>query len=342
MNKPLIDSENAVVPHLHPAEVLQPGDGALDFPAAAITAQLAFVLIAPQNAVGSVRHDQFDASSFQPPAHGIAIVAAVGHHSLGVLARTATPRARDSHLRQRAFRQFVLRRFRGRELHSQRKALAIDHHHALRALPAHGFAHSSAPFFATMKVASKKTSSQSNNLRRSMSANSCCQARNQTPSSSQARNRRQQVAALGYFLGRSRQRAPVRSTHKIPSQQARLGIQGRPRCFRRLLGDGKNTSIRVHCLSVSICRQPTTMPLRRVSTSAEAEPIYETSSTPSSVTDELPNRAKSSDEKTRPSGAWTGHPQHPLDLLSQLRRTAATSTGSGSSFAVKWRRNGAS
>jgi hypothetical protein len=37
MNKALVHSKNAVVAHLHPAEVLQLGDGAFDFPASAVT-----------------------------------------------------------------------------------------------------------------------------------------------------------------------------------------------------------------------------------------------------------------------------------------------------------------
>ena len=44
MEESLKDGKDAVIAHLDAAEVLQPGVGALDFPALAVSAQLAFVL----------------------------------------------------------------------------------------------------------------------------------------------------------------------------------------------------------------------------------------------------------------------------------------------------------
>jgi len=44
MEESLKHGEDAVVAHLDASEVLQPGVGALDFPALSVTAQLAFVL----------------------------------------------------------------------------------------------------------------------------------------------------------------------------------------------------------------------------------------------------------------------------------------------------------
>jgi hypothetical protein len=122
-------------------------------------------------------------------------------------------------------------------------------------------------------VASRNASFQSSSWRRSMSASNCCQASRHTPCSSQARSRRQQVVPLGYCWGNSRQGAPLRSTHRTPSQQRRFDVGGRPRPSRRRLGLGKNPSMRDHYLSVSICQQPTTMWVRRKSTYVEAEPM---------------------------------------------------------------------
>jgi hypothetical protein len=54
------------------------------------------------------------------------------------------------------------------------------------------------------------------------------------------------VLGLGYSGGRSRQRAPVLSTHKMPSSTLRLSAHGRPRPE----GCGSNGSIFFHCSSV--------------------------------------------------------------------------------------------
>ncbi len=251
MDEGLVDSKHAVVAHQDAAIVLQPGKGALDFPALAVAAQLAPILEAPLHAVRSIGHAEVGAALPQAATQRITIVAAIRNDPPQAGARSSSPRPRHPYPRQRALRQLVLGRAGGRELYSQRNALAIDHHHALRALATAGFAHSSAPFLAVMKVASRKASFQSSNLRRSISANSCCQACNQTPCSSQCCRRRQQVTPLGYGRGTSRQRAPLRSTHRMPSQQARLQAQGRPRWSRRLRGGGKKCSIFAHCLSLS-------------------------------------------------------------------------------------------
>jgi hypothetical protein len=79
-------------------------------------------------------------------------------------------------------------------------------------------------------------SNSERNARQILSHSCCC---------SQSRKRRQQVLALGYSFGRSRQRAPVLSTQRMPSKTRRLSLQGRP----RLLSLGKSGSIRCHCSS---------------------------------------------------------------------------------------------
>jgi hypothetical protein len=83
------------------------------------------------------------------------------------------------------------------------------------------------------------------------------QASSQTPRFSQSPRRRQQVTPLGYSFGTSRQRAPVRSTHRMPSKHARLSAVGRPcGCFRFRLGAGSNGSITDHWASVSCVFMP--------------------------------------------------------------------------------------
>jgi hypothetical protein len=67
------------------------------------------------------------------------------------------------------------------------------------------------------------------------------------PSSSHRWRRRQQVAGDGYSCGKSRQRAPVLRTQRMPSRTSRLSRNGRP----LLLSFGSNGSICAHCSSLS-------------------------------------------------------------------------------------------
>jgi len=252
MKEALEHTEDAVITDLDTTKVLKPCVGALDFPASSITAQLAFVLERPANPAPAIRYDQFRSPTQQASPQSIGIIPTVGNHSLQPLPRTSASGTGYSHPRQRAFREPKLGDLRGRKLRSDRYALAVDHHHALRTFPATGLAHGRAPFFAITKVASRKASSQSRSLRSSRRASSACQARNHTPSSSHRRRRRQQVEPSGNWAGRSRHRAPTRRTQRMPSKQLRFDAHGRPRPSRRRLGSGNKSSICFHCWSLSI------------------------------------------------------------------------------------------
>jgi hypothetical protein len=98
---------------------------------------------------------------------------------------------------------------------------------------------------AGAKLPSRKESLQSSLPRWSNSERNCRHTLSQTSFSSHWRRRRQHVLALGYSLGRSRQRAPVLRTHIMPSSTRRLSAQGRP----QLRGLGKSGSSLAHCLS---------------------------------------------------------------------------------------------
>ena len=242
--------KDAVVAHLDAAEVLQPGVGALDFPAFAIAAQLALVFKTAVADVFAIGDNQLASTLFEPLPQGIGIVAAIGNHPSQAGARTPAPFARNPHRIERALRQPALGQLRGRKLRSDRYALAVDHHHALRTFPTTRFADRRAPFFAVMKVASRKASSQSSRPLWSSRESSFCHALSQTSCSSQARSRRQQVDPSGYSSGISRHRAPVRKIQRIPSRQSRLAAQGRPRLPR--FGSGNNGSKTAQWASLSI------------------------------------------------------------------------------------------
>src|SRR5580658_11372919 len=185
MKKALKHGKNAVITHLDATEALQPGVGALDFPAFAIAPQLAFVLEAAVADVLPVGNNQLCSPAFETPAQGIGIVTPIGDDALQMRTRPSPPLARDLHRGDCAFGQPTLGQLRGRELRSDRYAVAVDHHHALRTFPATCFADCGAPFLAVMKVASRKASSQSSNRRWSSIDNSFRHPFSHTPCSSQ-------------------------------------------------------------------------------------------------------------------------------------------------------------
>jgi hypothetical protein len=251
MEEALIDAQQAVVTNSQSAIVAEPGVGAFHFPATPVAPQFASVSKGLLFLVPAVRSNQLDSALFHSAAQRITVVALIGNDALRLGAWPAAW-ARHFHPRQRGFRERHFVRRGRREECSQRNTFAVDQYHPLRALAALGFADRFAPFFAGAKLPSMNVSSQRNSPRRSSVPSSARQASSQTSRSSQSRNRRQQVTPLGYRLGRSRQRAPVRSTQSMPSKQARFEAQGRPLPSRRRWGSGSKSLIFTHCSSVSI------------------------------------------------------------------------------------------
>src|SRR3989304_2151658 len=76
-------AQDAVLTDLEPAEVAEPGEGALDFPAPPVAPQLATILIRLVPFIAAIRHNQLDAASSEPPPQRIAVVAAIGDDPLG-------------------------------------------------------------------------------------------------------------------------------------------------------------------------------------------------------------------------------------------------------------------
>lgn len=175
-----------------------------------------------------MRTNQIDFLGLQSLSQWIAIVGLVRDQALHALFRATSSLARDLDLLQRALNKFYFRR-RGRsKCASHRNTFAVDHHHPLRTFAALGFSDALAPFFAGAKLPSAKVSSQSRYCSSSSCESKARQMSNHMPMSSHSFNRRQHVEGLGYMSGKSRQRAPVLRTHKIPSSTWRLSCQGRP------------------------------------------------------------------------------------------------------------------
>ena len=240
----MVDLKMIIITNQQTTKVAQPGEGALDFPAIAITAQGSSVVERGFATPASVWRDQENAPLQQSPAQWVAVVSAVGDDAQRPLS-WSPPFLRHRNLGQGAFGQFYFRRAGAAQLDSQRNTRAVDHHHPLRSFAPLGFADAEAPFLAGAKLPSRKLSLQSSLWRWSSSERKVLQILSQTPRFSQRRNRRQQVLALGYSLGKSRQRAPVLSTQRMPSTTRRLSAQGRP----RLLSRGRSGSIFFHCSS---------------------------------------------------------------------------------------------
>ena len=245
MEKGRIDLDFALIAHDQATVISQPRKRALHLPTFAVAPQCASVLERRPPPVLAMRTDQLVAAALQLPPRPVAVVSFVGNHPAQPALGPTPPCTRHTHRRERAGQQLHFRR-RGRlqEL-SQRNTLAVDHHHPLRALAALGFANAVAPFLAGAKLPSTKLSLQSKRPRASSSARNCRHTSNQTSCSSHNCKRRQQGLGLGYSGGRSRERAPVLSTQRMPSNTRRLSAHGRPRredC-------GSKGSIFFHCSS---------------------------------------------------------------------------------------------
>lgn len=234
-------------------EAQQPGICSFDDPSAPIAAETASILIQmlPMRTMGD---NQLDAATLQPLPQGATVVAAIGDNAGGLLLRTSRARTAHGYRGERRFREVALGEIGRRKVHSERNTRAVDQYHELRPLTLACVADASAPFFAGANVPSRKASLQSSWARPSNSLRKARQRDNQTSWRSHSPSRRQHVVGLGKCSGKSRHRAPVRSTQRMPSKHPRSGARGRPpRRWR--LGFGSSGATFAHCASVSIdCR----------------------------------------------------------------------------------------
>jgi hypothetical protein len=245
MKEGSIHGDLMIIANQQSSEIAQPGEGAFDFPPVAVASKYAAIVEGGLAPSAAMRADEQDAFVEKTPTQRIAVVGPVGDDTQGPLLWPSPAAAGHRYPIQRAFRQCYFPRAGRDQLASQRNTLAVDHHHPLRALSLLGFADAVAPFLAGAKLPSRNDSLQSSLPRWSSSLRNCRQILSHTSCSSHCRSRRQQVLGLGYSLGKSRQRAPVLSTQRIPSNTWRWSAQGRPR-LRTL---GKSGSILAHCSS---------------------------------------------------------------------------------------------
>ena len=225
-----------------PAEVLQPADRAFDFPSAAISSETAPVLSGRPLSIIAMRTDQLDTASSKTLPEGIAIGGRIVDQSLWSTTKL-------SFFQQRFDECHFVRTGTGDGCR-ERQSLAVGKDHDLGAFAAFGFADHFAPFFADEKVPSASVSLRSIRPCRSSTRSNRDHALVQIPLAVHWRNRRQQVGYDGKRSGKSFQRAPLRSTHRIPSTHARGSTVGRPRWPVR--GSyGNRSAINRHCSSES-------------------------------------------------------------------------------------------
>jgi hypothetical protein len=157
------------------AEVVEPSEEALNFPAAAVTAQFTAVLGAFPAAIVLVRRDEPDAV-FLPETlvERIAVVGAVPDHALWFGSREKLLDGGFDELR-------FMRRSAG-DAAGDRKAMAVCDRHDFTAFSSASRADSSAPFFAELKLASMKVSDRSSLPRVRKSSASACKSRSSVPS----------------------------------------------------------------------------------------------------------------------------------------------------------------
>jgi hypothetical protein len=229
MKERLVDGQRAIIAHDEPAEVAEPGEGAFHGPASPVTPQRSAVLRRRLATILAMWDDQLNAAPGQSLPQRVAVVAAVRNDAGGLLPRPAGPMAPPyADRRERRLRQPDLRRGRSVKEVSQRKTRAVDHHHPLRPLAPLGLPDSAAPFFVGAKLPSRNASLQFSCWRSFNSLRNARQIASQISCSSQSRSRRQQVDGEGNSSGKSCQRAPLRSIHKMPSSTWRSSARGRP------------------------------------------------------------------------------------------------------------------
>ena len=239
------------VSHHQSSEGSKPCEGALDDIASPVPIPQAVVLSIDVSMIPPMRGKKVDTPLSEFLSVGIAVICLVSDHSLGSCFGSAGSLFRDFDVCDDLLQEPDLSG-RGRVgMASQRNTLAIDHHQVLRSLASLRFSDGRAPFFAGMKVASTKVSSQSRTPSASNSERKARHMSLRSPVSCQSLKRLQHVEGSGYSAGRSRHLAPVLRTQRMPSKQARSSAGGRPPFGLGSRG-GINGLIFSHCSSVNI------------------------------------------------------------------------------------------
>ena len=141
--------------------VSQPCKGSLNDISSLVAIQESIILSVDVSMILPMRSKKVGTSLSEPVAVWVAIVGLVADYSLGPCFWSTGTSFRNSDVRHDSLKELDLS-WRGRRgMASQRNTLAIDHHQVLCSFPSLRLSNRRAPFFAGMKVASTKVSSQS-------------------------------------------------------------------------------------------------------------------------------------------------------------------------------------
>src|SRR5262245_3821072 len=226
------------------AKVLEPRVGSFDQPPTPVATQFAPIDGGRLDAIVPMGVDQFKSFFYQALTQRIAVISLVGNHRdrIGKF---------DGDVLKHRLSQIDFRYISRRGDHGQRGAVLVDGQFDLHAFAAFCLADLVPPFFAGMNVASMNSSFTSSRPRSSSSTSTKSQTSCQTPAAVQSRCRRQHVTGEGKCAGRSRQRAPLRSTQTMPSKHSRSLARGRPPSGQGTTS-GKKGATRSHSSSVSM------------------------------------------------------------------------------------------
>lgn len=228
-------------------KVLEPTDGSFNLPSFSISSKSAAVLFGGADPAAAMRADQLDVACRETVTQFVAVSGFV----IDELVRNVVG---DSRVEQ-SLDEGHLCAVGCFDIDGKRETIAVGEGHNLGALAAFGLPNEITPFFAEANVPSANPSVQSILPFRSSASSSRRNASSQTSSHDQSANRRQQVAYDGKREGRSFHRAPLRSTHKIPSKQALELMRGRPP-LGPTGSSGNKSAISAHCSSVSSDSNP--------------------------------------------------------------------------------------
>ena len=241
-----------------------PGEGPFHHPSPAVARGPAELLAGRLPAPDPFGNAGRDASSFELPPKWLTVIASIRRHSLRTFSGTP-PRLGDRHSRQDLRRELELVALGRVQDAGDRYARLLDEDDPLGPLALLGLPDSSAPLLAGAKLPSRSVWLRVSRPRLCRWPSNTRRMRGQTPCSCHRFSRRQQVTGLLYSGGTSFQRAPVRSTQRMPLMVRRSSARGRPRRFSR----GSRELISVHCRSVRS--------VSRIRTTSCGEPGYQKS-----------------------------------------------------------------
>jgi len=155
MKECIIDNNITIPSDNQSAIIGQPRKSPLNLIATFVTSHLAAIIIFLLFVHTSVWANQLDSPPFQPLAKSIAVVSLVGNQAFGIFLGSSPAFTRHSDIIQCLFEQLDFRWGRTVQVVSQRNALAVDHHHPLRALASFGWTDAFALFCGSKAAVDK-------------------------------------------------------------------------------------------------------------------------------------------------------------------------------------------